>query len=577
MNAKQKEVLSQQRQFLCRNIVWSEDLTRNLLAQGVVTDALLADIQDESGPRRPRKGRTARLLEVLPLRGSAMFDKFCDVLQMSGQPFIADFLRDEESGADVCDFKDIYKRVPALEKSLKDNDKKALDHLIITKVKEAVLKAVWSKDAIAREKDKAIEAKQRQLEDAFEYERKEGERQAEIRKLEKHLNEANNDNIELKSQVNFMKSQMAESENKLKSDINVHMNFGLANENQIRKLNEKLAASTLLLKNIEDCIKTLIGIPIRDSERQEMALMEFQFAFLWNDFERLIEKYKVLLEIEKQYENLTFERNYILAQLGFHSENGTKPSLIAAYQDFAVKTDESMTDLQKQLQKHSGVIEGQQEKIDALHKDLESRANETKLKTAGHVWQNAILGVMRSQLNDVKHESRMKDTKVKILEGEISKLKTRLAEMESNVQREVLKSPMPLSVRKQDVLSPSASARTHEDGDNKSAMSHRNTLLPPLGGKIQYAAPSTTIELAPYPTKRHVKAPQPAGYTRRFGDSRPGGHGSADGLVTQQLKLENRNFVSPGGVPDNNKLGHMSHGLGNLKAIHGKNIRNNVR
>lgn len=37
----------------------------------------------------------SKMLEVLPLRGSGVFEKFCDVLLLNGHPFIADFLRDE--------------------------------------------------------------------------------------------------------------------------------------------------------------------------------------------------------------------------------------------------------------------------------------------------------------------------------------------------------------------------------------------------------------------------------------------------------------------------------------------------
>ena len=44
------------------------------------------------------------------------------------------FVSESGAGVDVLDMKDVYKRIPGLDKSLKDNDKKVLDGLLVSKV-----------------------------------------------------------------------------------------------------------------------------------------------------------------------------------------------------------------------------------------------------------------------------------------------------------------------------------------------------------------------------------------------------------------------------------------------------------
>ena len=49
----------------------------------------------QNGPKVGRNSKVTKLLDVLPLRGVSTFEKFCDSLQLAGQVFIAELLRDE--------------------------------------------------------------------------------------------------------------------------------------------------------------------------------------------------------------------------------------------------------------------------------------------------------------------------------------------------------------------------------------------------------------------------------------------------------------------------------------------------
>lgn len=564
MNNKQKEVLHQHRHFLIRNLQWSDDVANKLLAKGIITDSFLKDIQNIKGGNDSRK-ILSKLLDILPLKGSGVFEKFCEFLLLNGHPFIADFLKDEEnSNTDVSDLKELYKRIPSLEKQLKEADKRTLEYFINEKVKESNLKGLWSKEAIAKEKDKAIEAKQKQLEDAFAYEDKEKRKNEEITELQKKLSQSRDEVIELKSQLGFIGSKLKETEDKFQSDFGVQLKYNNANENAMRKLQEKHEQSEKVLESIDASIRDLVHIPQRNSERDQMALMEFKFCFLEENFKKLTEKINKLQETEKQYEKMLHERNYILAHLG-HSKEQDK-SLLNAYRDFAVKTDEDMMTMKEQLQKHNNIIEGQQETIENLHKEVETNVTQRKVKQAGTVWQNAMMSVMRKQLSDVKHDNRVKDTRIKHYEGEVAKLKARIAELESATARSYNHSSTHSHVHK-DLISPDHNRFTpalHTDDedselDKLETKSRRNTLIPPLGGKVLYQASEMRKPQAQSPKRSKAK---PNVYQKGMWSSPNVAMPQA--LHTQQLKIENRS------LGPNDKLGHMGHGLGGLKALHGK-------
>lgn len=375
-----------------------------------------------------------------------------------------------------------------------------------------------------------------------------------------------------------MDSKLHEAEGKFKSDFGVQMKFSLANENAIKKLTVRLEQGEEVLHKVDKVLKDIVRLPSRKSERDHMAIVEFPFAFLYEDFELFADKFKLLLEIEKQYDNLIDERNYILSHLGYKLDDENKPSLLTAYRDFAVRTDEDMRALKQQVDKFNDTIEGQKERIDSLNKENDDKQ---KFKSAGNVWQSAMMGVMRNQLNDVKHENRIKDSKLKHYEGEISKLKVKVNELEAIVKD---KAPSELSSREQHGHKhrDSSTKLVHNPPDSlvngylstmngveddleslsKSEINKiRNNRLPPLGGKILYQASEVPVQQSPRRSnpKNVVQITQ----------SKPA-VAVPEGLMTQQLRLENRGQPQFG-AHNPGKPGHaMGHGLGDLKAMHGK-------
>ena len=436
---------------------------------------------------------------------------------------------------------------------------------------------MWGK--AAREKDKAVEAKKELLEQSFDFVEKMKLKNEEIVKLEQQINVVKEEKLELQSQIRVMDSKLLEAQDKFKSDFGVQMKFSLANENAIKKLSRRLEQSEEVLHKIDKTLKDIVRLPSRTSERDHMALVEFQFAFLYDDFELFADKFKLLLQIEKQYENLMHERNYILSHLGYRPEEEEHPSLLNAYRDFAVRTDEDMRALKQQVESFNDTIEGQKERIEVLNKENEDKQ---KFKSAGNVWQNAIMGVMRNQLNDVKHENRMKDSKLKHYEGELLKLRAKVTELEAKVKDAAVHSNKEHHHHSHSHRS-STTKLVHNPPDTlvngylsngvdddlesvtKSEVNKvRNNRLPPLGGKVLYQAADVPSPLTP----RRSKPKQVVQISRGHADK-----ANPDGLMTQQVKLENRGQPQFG-IFNPGKTGHvMSHGLGDLKAMYGKSSK----
>lgn len=579
MNSKHRDILQQHRTFLLNNLVWTDELANKLLVNGVITDTIIKDIQNGSLGRR--NGKITKLLDILPMRGAGTFEKFCDSLQLSGHVFLAELLRDEDTVPETIDIKDLNKRLPFLEKTIKEEDIKIIETYVTEKAKEAVVKSVWGKSS--REKDKAVEAKKELLEQSFDFAEKMRVKNEEIAKLEQQINAVKDEKLELQSKMRFMDSKLHEAEDKFKSDFGVQMKFSLANENAIKKLTARLEQAEEVLHNVDKVLKDIVRLPSRTSEREQMAKIDFPYAFLFDDFELFADKFKLLIEIEKQYENLVHERNYILSHLGYKVDDENKPSLLTAYRDFAVRTDEDMRALKEQVEHFNDTIEGQKERIESLNKENNDKQ---KFKMAGNVWQSAMMGVMRNQLNDVKHENRIKDSKLKHYEGEISKLKGKVNDLEAIVKDKVPNagsskdhhghthrdSTTKLVHNAPDTLVNGYLASVNGIEDDLESLSKseinkiRNNRLPPLGGKILYQASEVQVQQTP----RRSRPKNVVQITRA--DGKPA-VAVPEGLMTQQVRLENRGQPQFG-AHNPGKVGHqMGHGLGDLKAMHGKQTK----
>ena len=159
------------------------------------------------------------------------------------------------------------------------------------------------------------------------------------------------------------------------------------------------------LKSVQEKLNTVIRPSPRDKERDLMRIAENPYFFLPDDIDLFLAQFKKLLVVQLKYEDLMEERNYILTHLGLPQgqvdEGQEQASLLKAYQDFASRNEEKIQSLEKEVERFGDLLQ------DATKMKEEE---ERKLAAAGTVWQNAIMSVMRKQLQDLKATLRKKDT-----------------------------------------------------------------------------------------------------------------------------------------------------------------------
>ncbi|KAL5004584.1 hypothetical protein ScPMuIL_018040 [Solemya velum] len=376
MNEKQREVIQQHRSFIVKNLIWSDGLERQLVTQGLLTDSMLTDIQTSNS----REQKTTKLLDVTPLRRKDAFERLCDVIQFSGHFFLADFLRDEEAQTERLDIKDLLKKLPFLEKNLREFEKKQIETCIEEKVNEEYMKQIWRKNA--KEKEKALDAKQSQLQQAIEFAEEAKEKKEQLSDLEKQLLLANEECNCLRSQVNTMNQKLQEMEDKHKGSIEIQMRYSNASESTLQRTTEKLNKTEEILHGVRVKLRNYANSEPRTSDLDEMKEVENEFSFVPRDLDILLDNYRELKIIEKNYEELLEERDYILSHLGFKSSEQNPPSLINAYKQFAVKNEENILTLRHQVEQYGQMLEEEKARSENIT-NTEEQAKKTCNKRNG--------------------------------------------------------------------------------------------------------------------------------------------------------------------------------------------------
>ncbi|GFO06493.1 Cap-gly domain-containing linker protein 1-like isoform x3 [Plakobranchus ocellatus] len=457
MDSKHKTLLLQHKPFLSKNIVWSAQFGSLLKAQGLLTEFMLHDI--EACETREQKIQT--LIDVIPLRGKDSFPKFLDVLQTSGHVFIADFLREDEDNQKVFDAKDMYRCLPFVKRAFNENEKKQIEGYMHEKIEAQVLKLLWRRDD--REKDKALEARQQQIEQAYQYEAQFKEKAVVIEKLESEISASVEDREELKAKLAALSAAHRDMEQKHKESLAVQMRYNQANDNAVRRAEQRLAAQESCLRTIktklDDCVKvdsrrTLGKVTFEDvkedNSTKDIDKAKDEFVYLLEDVDLFIRKFKKLLEIRQEYEKLLEERDYILVHFGFKNEidsnikaNGKKqgglsnshdePSLVEAYKSFAVRNEENINQMKREIEKYGGLLEENKAKMEDMIREKDTK--DRKLALGASTWQSAIMSVMRKQLQDLKADARKKETVLQMRDEETVKLKARISELEAQIPR----------------------------------------------------------------------------------------------------------------------------------------------
>lgn len=550
MDERYRHIMKLHRPFLTKNIVWTENLVKALKDDGLLPDSVFRATQEA----KTREEKVGCVLDVLPIRGvSDSYGKFCDVLQKCGHDFLADFLRDEgELDLDVLatkfDAREMFKKLPFLER-LRNNEKDGIERFFVDKLRGEALKMVWKDDV--RDKEKAVEARRKLIEQNDSHRDEAAKWQIVVKKKNEELEENKTEIRGLQAQVKSLENSLKEVSSKHKGDVSSQLRFNQANENQLQKAKDKLSNAEATLRDIRKKLnEALQSRPKRLTQKQEVELHVNEFAFLSEDVDRLLEKHDELKAIGLKYFDLCEQRDYCLTHMG-HEPGLDAPSLIDAYREYAVQSEETMTELKTKLEEYGEIVENSKKK--AQEDDKKKNA----FQMGATVWQSAIMNVMRNQLQDVKLENRKKDTRIQLLESDGSKSRARITELEQELKK-LRNSKTPQERLSVETFNGAPSISTDRsdrledfDDDNK-----RHTILPQIHRQV-FPGPQYTVQVSTTGRKPSDATGRPLGMPSNKYSVFP------EGLTTAPIRFENKT--------QNKYVSKSIPGLGDLKAMNSRN------
>lgn len=545
MDERYRHIMKLHRPFLTKNIVWTENLVKALKDDGLLPDSVFRATQEA----KTREEKVGCVLDVLPIRGvSDSYGKFCDVLQKCGHDFLADFLRDEDVLATKFDAREMFKKLPFLER-LRNNEKDGIERFFVDKLRGEALKMVWKDDV--RDKEKAVEARRKVIEQNDSHRDEAAKWQIVVKKKNEELEENKIEIRGLQAQVKSLENSLKEVSSKHKGDVSSQLRFNQANENQLQKAKDKLSNAEATLRDIRKKLnEALQSRPKRLTQKQEVELHVNEFAFLSEDVDRLLEKHDELKAIGLKYFDLCEQRDYCLTHMG-HEPGLDAPSLIDAYREYAVQSEETMTELKTKLEEYGEIVENSKKK--AQEDDKKKNA----FQMGATVWQSAIMNVMRNQLQDVKLENRKKDTRIQLLESDGSKSRARITELEQELKK-LRNSKTPQERLSVETFNGAPSISTDRsdrledfDDDNK-----RHTILPQIHRQV-FPGPQYTVQVSTTGRKPSDATGRPLGMPSNKYSAFP------EGLTTAPIRFENKT--------QNKYVSKSIPGLGDLKAMNSRN------
>ncbi|VDI38563.1 Hypothetical predicted protein, partial [Mytilus galloprovincialis] len=209
------------------------------------------------------------------------------------------------------------------------------------------------------------------------------------------------------------------------------------------------------------------------------------------------------------------------------------------------------------------IIEGQKEQVEKIGKDSMERK---KFQMGAGVWQGAIMNVMRNQLQDLKRDIRMKESRIQMCEKDAARLKNINNDLKQDLQRVKRDKQSVTSSETRHTLSIDVNGRLSMNSDNSAGLEtaldnysdcrtdvtkKKQSLLPPMNTKAIRDAVSPT-------TPRNLPKPKP--FSMGTSEAASGRHPMmSNGLVTAPVRLEKRHL---------DRYSQMPHGFGDVKKMH---------
>lgn len=288
-------------------------------------------------------------------------------------------------------------------------------YLFRFQVKELKFRCLW-KERNA-EKEKSMEAKNLQLEQSYEYHVTLKSKEIEISELKGEIESCDQEKERLGKEINHLKKEVKDVQERCDGEKELQIRHNRANESSLKRLGDQLEISKNLLRNTHQQITSILQLQARSCDKDLIAMMENEFAFFLDDFGKFLHRFRELEELEKEYESLKTERDWVLTHLGFNPQDEDAPTLTQAYREFAVRTDDNIAKLKSELSIKKKVLCKQETEIQGLSIERESENAGKHSKTVG-CWQRFLFAVLRRQVRKLQGENREKNELIKLISKE---------------------------------------------------------------------------------------------------------------------------------------------------------------
>ncbi|CAH1781955.1 unnamed protein product [Owenia fusiformis] len=411
-----RDVLQENRTLLVSNIIPTDDLLELLESNKALSATMLQDIK--ALPSREEKN--TKMIEMIPLRGKKGFEKFCDVLQLTGHHFLADYLREEgeRHGKEPEYFDDLFISHPSLEKLLKAQEQDRLKHYLKNKVKQITLAYAWR--STGHEKEKAMGAKMQQLEQAWEHETVCKTKDVTIETLRETLDNTNKQLIEKTSEVKTLSRLLEDTKAKYEKDMRVQMRFNEANNKTLFAKNERQEWTDELLNKLKRKMLEKLKFNMEDESPDYINYNEK--ASTVEDFlNRILARLTHLEKIREKYQKLEDERKFVLMYIGTEITDGG--SLADAFRDYVIKMDDACLSLKQEIERLK------QSRSKTVTVNSQNKANlgdslnfDASMKTEKIAMQ-FFTGTLQKQLKKLKEDNAILEKRLRESELEIEYLK----------------------------------------------------------------------------------------------------------------------------------------------------------
>ena len=293
-------------------------------------------------------------------------------------------------------------------------------------MKEEVIRQGWRREP--NDKEKALDAKQRQLEESFRSKELLKEKDEQIEQLQSRLMDAAVDLRERSLEIKHLTNYIEDVRTKNQKELETQIQYNLANEKSLRRLTEREVDVDKHLKEMTSLMEaslTKYGYRHKDARERAYAV---------NNIDKAKSTLYLLLKMIDEYDliktrcmHLLDERKHVLMLIGGSTGDMEKDveevNLVNVIKDFAISKEDNIFKLNKELTDVT-------DKFGAMEKALgRSEAN-------------------KEMLTNLREDIMAKEEVINQLEVENEELKTQLSNAKASQKKISVKFPSPVPKKK---------------------------------------------------------------------------------------------------------------------------------